>query len=246
MYIKSKTLFFTRSAYYALRATLLTGSRYECPLCGGRFKRFLSAGTVKRPNAACPRCSSLERHRLLWLYLQRETDFRAGPRRFLHIAPEFCFLRILKNMPRLEYVSVDRSNNLADYRMDITDLHLESESFDCLLCVHVLEHVSDDLQALREMRRILKPGAWAIIGVPIDHSRRITLEDPLATSDADRLKLFGQADHVRVYGNDAAQRFEYAGFEVTEVDYFEQLSAVEQVKYGVIGGEEIFHCKRVQ
>jgi SAM-dependent methyltransferase len=168
-----------------------------------------------------------------------------GPRRFLHIAPEFCFLRVLKKMPRLEYVSVDKNNALADYRMDITDLRIESESFDCLLCVHVLEHVSDDLQALREMRRILKPGAWAIIGVPIDHTRETTFEDPLATSGKDRLKLFGQPDHVRVYGNDAARRFERAGFEVTGVDYFERLSPLEREKYGVIGGEEIFHCTRV-
>ena len=242
---KSSTFFFSRSVYYALRAVLFRGRRYQCPICGGRFRRFCSAGIVRRPNAACPRCSSLERHRLLWLYLQRETNLLAGPRRFLHIAPEFCFLRVMKTLPDLYYVGVDRNDVLADYRMDITNLGLKSESFDCLLCMHVLEHVPDDRKALREMRRVLKPGAWAIIGVPIDHTRETTFEDPRATSDADRLKLFGQADHVRVYGNDAVQRFERAGFEVTGVDYFEHLSTVEREKYAVIGGEELLLCKRV-
>ena len=245
MNAKSRAFFFSRSVYYALRAVLFKGRRYECPVCGGRFRRFLPAGIVKRPNAACPRCSSLERHRLLWLYLQRETDLLAGPRRVLHIAPEFCFWRVMKTLPGLYHISIDRNDFLADCRMDITNLGLKSESFDCLLCMHVLEHVPDDRKALGEMKRILKPGAWAIIGVPIDHTREATFEDPRATSDADRLALFGQADHVRVYGNDAARRFERAGFEVTGVDYFEHLSEAERENYAVIGGEELLHCTRV-
>jgi len=148
-------------------------------------------------------------------------------------------------MADLDYVSVDKYDNFADYRMDITDLHLKSESFDCLLCLHVLEHIPDDLQALREMRRVLKPGAWALIGVPIDHARATTFENPHVTSDEERRKIFGQKDHVRVYGRDIARRIKQAGFDVVGVDYCECLGSAEREKYGIIAGEEFFSCKRI-
>ncbi len=240
----SKTLRFLHSMYYVLRALPFIGRRYECPICGWKFRRFLSAGIIRRRNARCPRCSSLERHRLVWLYLQRETDFLSGPKRFLHIAPEFCFTRVMRKMPHVDYVSVDRDSDLADYRMDIMDLRLESETFDCLLCMHVLEHVADDYRALCEMQRILKQGAWAIIAVPIDRARESTFEDPRATSGEARLKLFGQTDHVRIFGKDVAQRIERTGFEVTRVEYADRLSYLDRDKYGITGGEEFYYCKK--
>jgi len=147
-------------------------------------------------------------------------------------------------MPHVDYVSVDRDSDLADYRMDIMDLRLESETFDCLLCMHVLEHVADDYRALCEMQRILKQGAWAIIAVPIDRARESTFEDPRATSGEARLKLFGQTDHVRIFGKDVAQRIERTGFEVTRVEYADRLSYLDRDKYGITGGEEFYYCKK--
>jgi SAM-dependent methyltransferase len=245
MKLKAWMLFTARSMYYAVRAAFLAGNRFACPLCGGRFRRLLPAGVVKRPDAGCPGCSSLERHRLLWLYLQRESDIAVGQKRILHIAPEFCLMRVLKKMPQVDYVTVDRSSDLADYRMDITAMDLASESFDLFLCLHVLEHVADDVQALRELRRILKPGAWGIVGVPIDPAREVTWEDPGVTSPEERLRLFGQADHVRVYGNDCARRFEQVGFEVRKVDYFLHCSPAERERHALIGGEAMFVCRRI-
>ena len=129
------------------------GRGVECPLCGSHYRRFLPYGYVhSRANALCPHCLSLERHRLLWLYLTRETDLLQSHPRTLHIAPEVCILRHLK--PHFaaypgRYVTADLESPLADLHFDVQQIPLADNSVDVILCNHLLEHVADDRRALR-------------------------------------------------------------------------------------------------
>ena len=162
------------------------GRGVECPVCGTRRRKFLPYGYVHpRPNALCPRCLSLERHRLLWLYLQRETDLPTAYPRILHIAPEVCLMRKLRkhydDHPGL-YLTADLESPLADLHFDVQHIPLEDDFTDVVICNHILEHVEDDRQALRELHRILKPGGWGIVLSPMDSSREETFEDDTITA----------------------------------------------------------------
>lgn len=166
------------------------GRGVECPVCGTRRRKFLPYGYVhSRPNALCPRCLSLERHRLLWLYLQRETDLPTAYPRILHIAPEVCLMRKLRKHydghPGL-YLTADLESPLADMHFDVQHIPLEDDFTDVVICNHILEHVEDDRQALRELHRILKPGGWGVVLSPMDFSREETFEDDTITDPAER------------------------------------------------------------
>ncbi len=157
-------------------------TRVRCPLCGKTARRFrpFGGGTVVRPNARCPRCDSLERHRLIWLYLRDETDLftpAAEPRRMLHVAPEPVLRERLAGEPLIDYLSADLEPGVADVQMDITAIDFPDDSFDVIYCSHVLEHVPDDALAMRELCRVLRPSGWAILQVPILLAR--TDEDPV-------------------------------------------------------------------
>ena len=140
------------------------GRGVECPLCGSKYRKFLPYGYVQsRANALCPKCLSLERHRLLWLYLTRETDLLKSFPRTLHIAPEVCIMRHLKPHFKAhpgQYVTADLESPLADLHFDVQQIPLADESVEVVICNHLLEHVADDRKALRELHRILKPGGW--------------------------------------------------------------------------------------
>ena len=217
----------------------LRGSAFTCPVCGRSFRRLLPYGYVEqRENALCPSCLSLERHRLLWLWLQRETDlFRTMPR-LLHVAPEVCLMRHLKPRYRTcpeRYVTADLESPLADLHFDVQSIPLPDASFDVLLCNHLLEHVADDGRALREFYRILKPGGWGVLLCPVDYGRAETFEDDTVTDPGERTRLFGQYDHRRVYGRDYALRLQRAGFEACEVDYAARLEPGERCRYALAG-----------
>lgn len=207
-----------------------SGRRYECPACGGHFRRLLAA-EAGRPNASCPRCELMERHRLLWLYLERETDLFTRPQAVLHIAPEQIFAQRLKAVHDTGYLSGDLFSPLAMERIDLTDIHKRSACFDVVLCSHVLEHIPDDLQAMRELRRVLRPGGMAIMQHPIDRRRQHTYEDWSITEPRDRKAAFLQSDHVRIYGLDFEERLVQAGFSVEVINYREQLSPAELDRY---------------
>lgn len=192
------------------RAPLLHGSARECPICGNAFRRLLAA--PGRKDAVCPRCYSIERHRLLWLYLRDETDFFSAHLRVLHIAPENCFESRFRSMKNLDYVTADLEAP-ADVKLDLTDAALESESFDAIFCLHILEHIPDDNAAMNELRRMIRPGGFVIVDVPLDE-REETFE-PVTEGPADRYRLLGQHDHLRWYGRaDLRRRLERAGFDV--------------------------------
>ncbi len=203
-----------RKLAWSLVALMMQGGRVECPCCGGRFRGFLPGGPDRRPNARCPRCGSLERHRMVWLWLQRSTDLLTARRRVLVVAPEEFLQDTLRARANLDYLSVDLESPLAMRRMDITRLELPDASRDAVFCSHVLEHIPDDRAAMRELLRVLAPGGWAVLQTPIDMARASTFEDPSATSPAERQRLFGQSDHVRVYGRDFFDRLRACGWDI--------------------------------
>ena len=213
------------------------GNRYACPLCGKRYRKMLPYGYVtQRENALCPHCLSLERHRLLWLYLERETKLFESLPRLLHIAPEVCLMRHLK--PRYKsslerYQTADLESPLADLHFDIQQIPLTDESFDVVICNHLMEHVEDDRKAMRELHRILKKGGWGVLLSPVDLGREKTFEDDTITDPEERTRIFGQYDHRRLYGNDFADRLREAGFEVEDLDYAASLSDEERTRYGL-------------
>jgi len=220
----------------------IIGLRFECPVCGGRFRQMRPFGITPRKNALCPQCFSLERHRLLWLYLKNRTNFFHSPMTVLHIAPEKTLSQKFKQMTHLNYLSIDKASPLAMRAMDICEMSFQDNTFDVILCSHVFEHIPDDLKAMREVFRVLKPGGWAILQVPI--LREKTFEDPTIIEPADRLKNFGQSDHVRIYGKDYQNRLEKAGFKVTVDGYVRELGKTRILRYGLLRREDIYFCTK--
>lgn len=228
---------------YAARPVLalwLKGNRYTDPIDGKKFRTFLPYGYEKpRENVLSPSTLSLERHRLLWLYLQNETDFFSQPARLLHFAPEQAFYRRFKKQGHLEYVTTDLNSPLAEVKADICNLPFAADSFDIILCNHVLEHIPDHHKALSELYRVMKPGGWGVFQVPQDLKRETTFEDPTITDPEQRRRIFGQYDHVRVYGQDYFDLLRQAGFEVEAVDYTKRFTPEMVDRYRLAAGELI-------
>lgn len=228
---------------YVVRPILkfvLKGNRYVDPIDGKGFKKFLPYGYEKqRPNVLSPSTLSLERHRLLWLYLQNETDFFTASHKVLHFAPEQAFYKRFRQMEHLDYTTTDLNSPLADVKADICDLPFTDNAFDFILCNHVLEHIPDDTKAMQELFRILKPGGTGIFQIPQDLSRAVTFEDDSITNRKERAKIFGQYDHVRVYGRDYFDKLRSVGFTVNEVDYTANLSEETIDKFRLAKGEII-------
>jgi SAM-dependent methyltransferase len=218
-------------------AWYLRGNRYTDPIDGKSFRKFLSYGYgTQRPNVLSPSTLSLERHRLLWLYLKNETDFFTSQKKVLHMAPEQCFLKRFKKLNH-EYTTADLYSPIADVKADITNLPFEDNSFDIIFCNHVLEHIPDDTKAIQELYRVLKKGGMGIFQIPQDLNRETTFEDDSITDPKERAKIFGQYDHVRVYGRDYFDKLESIGFQVKPVDYTKELSAELVDKYRLAKGE---------
>lgn len=223
----------------------LRGNTYIDPIDGKGFKRFLPYGYgEQRPNVLSPSTLSLERHRLLWLYLQNETSFFDKPLKVLHMAPEQCFLSIFKKMENLDYTTADLYSPIVDVKADILDLPFDDNLFDVVLCNHVLEHIVDDTKAMSELYRVLKPGGLGIFQIPQNIELDVSFEDPSITSPEERAKHFGQYDHVRVYGKDYFDRLRKAGFKVEEVDYSLKLSPDLVEKYRLAKGEILPVCRK--
>jgi SAM-dependent methyltransferase len=207
------------------------GNRYEDPICGRSFGRFIP-GPRQRPQAYCPGCNSAERHRVLYLFLRRRTDVFERPFRVLHVAPEPGIGRRLREAPGIKYVSTDIESGAAMVAADLTELPFDDESFDLVICNHVLEHIPDDIAAMRELRRILASDGYAVMQHPIDAGRVHTFEDPSVTAPEERERVFFQRDHVRIYGRDFADRLAQAGFtSVTRTKYQTELPQAEVERY---------------
>lgn len=226
-------------------ALYLRGKKYEDPIDGKTFRKFLPYGYGSpRANVLSPSTLSLERHRLLWLYLTRETDFFSKPLKVLHVAPEQAFYKRFKKQKNLTYITTDLYSPLADVKADLCALPFEDDSFDVIFCNHVLEHIPDDAQAMRELYRVMKKGGWGIFQVPQDVNRVHTFEDDTITDPAERTRIFGQYDHVRVYGLDYFDRLRQVGFEVEEIVYSTHFTAEEIERYRIVPQEILPLCKK--
>ncbi|TXN36823.1 class I SAM-dependent methyltransferase [Flagellimonas hymeniacidonis] len=223
-----------------LIAFWLKGKKYTDPIDGKSFRAFLPYGYEQpRENVLSPSTLSLERHRLLWLYLKDETDLFTKSQKLLHFAPEQAFYKRFKRLQHIEYTTTDLNSPLAEVKADICELPFADNSFDVILCNHVLEHIPDDTKAMQELYRVLKPGGWGVFQIPQDLKRDKTFEDNSIIDKKERAKIFGQYDHVRVYGKDYFDKLRSIGFNVNEVDYTNKLSVEEVEKYRLAQGEII-------
>lgn len=222
------------------------GDKFVDPIDGKGYRKFLpyGYGGAIRENALCPGTNSLERHRLMWLYLRDYTDFLTSNKKVLHVAPEQCFYGRFRKMKNLDYLTADLNSPIADISMDIHDIPFESDTFDVVFCNHVLEHVNDDQQCMRELCRVLKPGGLAIMQVPWYNEQEATDEDPSISDPAERERRFGQYDHVRKYGKDYETRLINAGFKVTRFDFDKILTSEQFAKYSLPVGEPLFVCSK--
>lgn len=223
----------------------LRGDRYTDPIDGKSFRKFLSYGYgIQRENVLSPSTLSLERHRLLWIYLKDHTTFFTAPHKVLHFAPEQAFYKRFRRLENLDYTTTDLNSPLADVKADICDLPFPDNSFDFILCNHVLEHIPDDTKAMKELYRILQPGGTAILQIPQDLKREKTFEDNSITDPKERARIFGQYDHVRVYGRDFFNKLRKVGFIVEEVDLSAVLSPEQVERYRLARGEIIPVCRK--
>ncbi len=218
-------------------------ARY-CPVCENFSRKFRHFGLVPREDAQCILCGALERHRFLWVYLQRRTNlFDEMPRNVLHVAAEQCYEQIFKKLFGQGYLTADLLNPRAMIKMDITNIQYADQSFDVIFCNHVLEHIQDDNQAIAEIFRVLKNDGWAILLVPLTSTK--TFEDPTITNPAYRREAFGQKDHVRRYGPDYVDRLRKAGFQVEITEVIDLLNDNEIIQLGLSQTkEDIYYCTK--
>lgn len=221
-------------------AFFLRGNRFTDPIDGKSYRKFLPYGYAQvRENVLSPGTLSLERHRLLWLYLTQQTTVFSDSLKVLHFAPEQAFYKRFRKLKNWDYTTTDLNSPIADVKADICDLPFDENEFDLIICNHVLEHIPDDTQAMKELFRVLKPGGKAILQVPYDATRKITFEDDSITDPKERTQIFGQYDHVRVYGMDYFEKLKSIGFQVEAVDLTAILSDEEIEKYRLPKGELI-------
>lgn len=213
-----------------------------CPICGARLRKFMPYGYVTpREDALCPRCLSLERHRLIWLWLERHSNLFATHPRLLHIAPEVSLMRHFKRHYKAcksNYITADLESPLADMHFDVQQIPLEDSSVEVIICNHLLEHVDNDRVAMRELNRVMCEGGWGIMLVPEDRGLATTFEDDTITDPAERTRLFGQYDHRRTYGRDYDDRLREAGFTVERIAARSLLSTKEYELHAV-GGDDL-------
>ena len=227
-----------------------------CPCCGLKFREFVKGDYEEyngyydltlfegvRQDVCCPVCESLPRHRIEILWCEEHMDLLQG-KQILYFAIERS-VKLWMKRKGLKCTTADLFAE-ADLKLDIQDTGLADNSYDVIFCNHVLEHVNDYMKALRELRRILRPGGVLICSFPISPDIDYVDEDPSVTSEEERLKRFGQSDHVRLFGINAGRFMEDAGFEVNVIDGNECpeeiLPVTAPCKYDI---NRLFLCRKV-
>ena len=241
----------------AAAAAAPSAGKLECPFCGWRLARFLPhghhhavlaqlrvVGGGVRANAVCPMCFSMDRERLVYLYLRHHCRILQLHGRVLHIAPERRLGGWLASLPALHYIGADVAARRITCRMDVTDLPLPDRSVDAIICNHVLEHVPDDARALKEFHRVLKPSGFAVLQVPIGLALAETREDVTVDDPQERERTFGQVDHVRIYGRDYPMRLARAGFECRLYDPVADLGLDAVRRFSLIEGERLHVARK--
>ena len=208
----------------------------ECPCCE-KMVTLLPFGTPPSFGVECPNCGSFNRHRLLWHHQKRETIIRPEDN-VLHFAAENVIRRLVEPIVK-SYKRADILPQFGDIVLNIEHIDLPENSFDTVICSHVLEHV-DDRKALSEIFRILTPGGRLVALIPIIDGWEKTYENPAITSERDRDLHFGQYDHIRYYGRDFRDRVKAAGFQLTEYG----ATGLECALYGLQRGESVFVCTK--
>ncbi|NND55203.1 MAG: methyltransferase domain-containing protein [Gammaproteobacteria bacterium] len=245
-YLRAPRFRVLKRAALLLRGVLFLGTRAHCPVCDWSLRGFTAKHGLLAATADgyCPRCNAKARHRRIWQYLQANTNLFKDKLRLLEVAPWPSLGQRLMRRPNIEYVGMDLNPNCAFTTVagDLAAAPLRDNYFDAVLCVHVLEHVKNDRAAIGELFRVLKPGAWAVVSVPLLLDE-VTREDPAVTSPQDRERLFGEASHVRYYGTDFIDRLRAAGFEV-RLDPGRSVSAAARARFGLRDDENIFHCTK--
>jgi SAM-dependent methyltransferase len=242
-YIPRKYLQLVSHFFLRIVAVFYKGNSVNCNVCDHSFRKFLPYGRKARENALCPNCLALERHRLMWLFLDKETNFFTSKLKVLHIAPELCFIDRMEALTNLEYITADLESPLAKVKMDVHQIPFEENSFDVVFCNHVLEHVEDDILACSEINRVLKNDGWGIIQSPV-YDLEQTFEDKTVTDPVEREKLFGQRDHVRKYGKDYAKRLSRSGLKVNENLFVKGLPKNLIAKHALPENEVIYYCEK--
>jgi len=218
------------------------GTKFTDPINNKSYSYFFPYGYNKqRKNALCPGTFSLERHRLLWLYLKKETNFFNSNNKILHFAPEQCFHKFFKSFFK-NYTTTDLNSPIVDIKADICNLPFNDNSFDYILCNHVLEHIYDDDKAMKEIFRVLNKNGIAILQVPIDIKSDLTHEGRDVDDKELRNKLFGQYDHLRMYGLDYFKKLKKVGFNVKNIDYLSKLTKEEVEKFSLTNAGTIPVC----
>ncbi|WP_271252885.1 class I SAM-dependent methyltransferase [Pseudanabaena sp. Chao 1811] len=232
-----------------------SGFRYHCPLCDSSLETFLPFGLDfpvlkeksiigggQRDHALCPNCGSLDRERLVYLYLKNKTNIFEQPTKLLHMAPELKLENILRQQKNIDYLSADLYLERVMVKMDITNMAWEEATFDAIICNHILEHIIDDHLAMSELYRVLKPNGWAILQVPISYAIAQTYEDATMITPEQREQAFGQSDHVRIYSHDYCDRLKQVGFKVDVFEWIkdDQLFGGQENKFGLIKEERVF------
>jgi len=224
-------------------AAFYQGNKVECPVCEKSYRKFLPYGRKARENALCPNCLALERHRLIWLFLKKETHFFSASLKVLHIAPETCFIDRFQSLKNLDYITGDIESPLAQVKMDIHQIPFGDKFFDVVFCNHVLEHVEDDILACMEINRVLKKDGWGIIQSPV-YDMEKTLEDKSVQDPSEREKVFGQRDHLRKYGRDYAVRLRKSGLKIAENNFVKSLDAETKRRYALPESEIIYYIQK--
>jgi len=240
------------SLYHYFRLFVFFGLKYKCNFCNGHFRKLLPIGLKndiassiiggRYRYAVCPKCNSTDRERLIYWYIVNKKNIFYSHKtiNLLHIAPEKNLKKVFRASDKINYINGDLNPLVADRKIDITDIKFENNFFDFIICNHVLEHVKDDKKAMRELCRVLKNSGEAILQVPISKHNKETLEDSSITMPEEREKIFGQKDHVRIYGKDYQKRLENAGFEVNLYDIKKDLNIRNIEKFG-LNKEEILY-----
>ena len=239
-YLQHVSHFFLR-----IFSLFLRGNKFEDPINGKTYRKLLPYGRLKpRENAIAPDSLSLERHRLMWLFLKNKTNFFTDNLKFLHIAPEYCFIKIFKGMKNLDYLTADLISPWADVKMDVHDIPFEENTFDVVICNHVLEHVDDADKVMKEFYRVMKSGGWGIFQVPIDYNNSVTIEDRSVTDPRERERLYWQSDHLRLFGRDYGDKLTAAGFKVTESNFINEIDPKLVERYALDKNEVVYYCQK--
>jgi SAM-dependent methyltransferase len=222
--------------FYKIQSIGYRGNKFFCPVCEVKLRKF--------KKKCCPKCGSSVRHRALWLFLSKRTNFFKRKMDVLHFAPEHCFYDRFKKLKNLSYLSADLGSPRAMAKVDMTNIQFNNETFDVVLSSHVLEHIDDDLKAMKELCRVQKKDGWSVHLVPIDSSRKTTYQDPALTSPQERLEVYGHHDHKRIYGRDYKNRLEESGFNVKIFKAEDFCDPSEISRTGIKNGTEIYYCTK--